>query len=147
MRRRFAYLKDGAAIYRQSFAIIRREAELERFSPSEERVAVRIIHACGMAEAARDLFFAPGVAGAAELALRAGAPIFCDSRMVAEGVTRFRLPALLLGRIGARAITMNCFQSFSTESARSGNRKAELQTARFDPSLPFKIGPTNGREA
>ena len=93
MRRRFAYLKDGAAISRQSFAIIRREAELERFSPSEERVAVRIIHACGMPEAARDLFFAPGVAGAAELALRAGAPIFCDSRMVAEGVTRFRLPA------------------------------------------------------
>ena len=93
MKRRFDYLKDGAAIYRQSFAIIRQEAELERFSLAEERIAVRIIHACGMAEAARDLYFTPGAAGAAELALRNGAPIFCDSRMVAEGVTRSRLPA------------------------------------------------------
>ena len=93
MKRRFDYLRDGAAIYRQSFAIIRQEAELERFSLAEERIAVRIIHACGMAEAARDLYFTPGAAGAAELALRNGAPIFCDSRMVAEGVTRSRLPA------------------------------------------------------
>ena len=93
MKRRFDYLRDGAAIYRQSFAIIRQEAELERFSVAEERIAVRIIHACGMAEAARDLYFTPGAAGAAELALRNGAPIFCDSRMVAEGVTRSRLPA------------------------------------------------------
>ncbi len=93
MRRRYDYEKDGAAIYRLSFATIRGEAELERFSPIEERVAVRIIHACGMAEAARDLVFAPGAAEAAERALRAGAPIFCDSRMVAEGVTRARLPA------------------------------------------------------
>ena len=93
MKRRFDYLRDGAAIYRQSFAIIRKEAELERFSVAEERIAVRIIHACGMAEAARDLYFTPGAAGAAELALRNGAPIFCDSRMVAEGVTRSRLPA------------------------------------------------------
>jgi len=93
LKRRFDYLRDGAAIYRQSFAIIRKEAELERFSVAEERIAVRIIHACGMAEAARDLYFTPGAAGAAELALRNGAPIFCDSRMVAEGVTRSRLPA------------------------------------------------------
>jgi precorrin-8X/cobalt-precorrin-8 methylmutase len=93
LKRRFDYLKDGAAIYRQSFATIRQEAELERFSVAEERIAVRIIHACGMAEAARDLYFSPGAAGAAELALRNGAPIFCDSRMVAEGVTRSRLPA------------------------------------------------------
>ena len=93
MKRRFDYLRDGAAFYRQSFAIIRQEAELERFSVAEERIAVRIIHACGMAEAARDLYFTPGAAGAAGLALRNGAPIFCDSRMVAEGVTRSRLPA------------------------------------------------------
>ncbi len=91
--RSYSYEKDGAAIYRRSFAIIRREAELDRFSPIEERVAVRIIHACGMIEAARDLVFAPGAAEAAERALGAGAPIFCDSRMVAEGVTRARLPA------------------------------------------------------
>jgi precorrin-8X/cobalt-precorrin-8 methylmutase len=87
------YEKDAAAIYRRSFAIIRGEADLARFSPVEERVAVRVIHACGMVEAARDLAFSPGAAEAARDALRAGAPIFCDARMVSEGVTRARLPA------------------------------------------------------
>jgi precorrin-8X/cobalt-precorrin-8 methylmutase len=90
---RFKYEKNGAAIYRQSFAIIRREAELARFSPLEERVAVRVVHACGMVEAARDLVFTAGAAEAAARALGSGAPIFCDARMVAEGVTRARLPA------------------------------------------------------
>jgi precorrin-8X/cobalt-precorrin-8 methylmutase len=89
----YDYEKDGAAIYRQSFAIIRREADLGRFAAVEERVAVRVVHACGIVEAARDLFFAPGAAAAAEKALKGGAPIFCDARMVAEGVTRARLPA------------------------------------------------------
>src|SRR5208283_6181469 len=78
----------------RSFAIIRGEADLKRFSPIEERVAVRVIHACGMVEAAGDLVFSPGAAAAAREALRAGAPIFCDARMVAEGVTRTRLPAM-----------------------------------------------------
>ncbi len=87
------YIRDGAEIYRQSFAIIRREADLKRFAGREERVAVRIIHACGMVEAAADLAFAPGAVDAAIAALEAGAPIFCDARMVAEGVTRARLPA------------------------------------------------------
>jgi precorrin-2/cobalt-factor-2 C20-methyltransferase len=89
----YAYEKDAAAIYRRSFAIIRSEADLARFSPIEERVAVRVIHACGMVEAAADLVFSPSAAEAARVALRAGAPIFCDARMVAEGVTRARLPA------------------------------------------------------
>jgi precorrin-8X/cobalt-precorrin-8 methylmutase len=89
----YAYEKDAAAIYRRSFAIIRGEADLARFSPVEERVAVRVVHACGMVEAVRDLVFSPGAAEAARDALRAGAPIFCDARMVAEGVTRTRLPA------------------------------------------------------
>jgi precorrin-8X/cobalt-precorrin-8 methylmutase len=89
----FAYEKDPAAIYRRSFAIIRGEADLARFSSVEERVAVRVIHACGMVEMARDLVFSPGAAEAAREALHAGAPIFCDARMVAEGVTRTRLPA------------------------------------------------------
>jgi precorrin-8X/cobalt-precorrin-8 methylmutase len=89
----YAYEKDAAAIYRRSFAIIRREADLAHFSPLEERVAVRIIHACGMVEAARELVFSPGAAEAAREALRAGAPIFCDARMVSEGVTRARVPA------------------------------------------------------
>lgn len=93
MKTGFAYEKDPAAIYRRSFAIIRGEADLAGLDPIEERVAVRVIHACGMVEAARDLFFSPGAAEAAALALRGGAPIFCDARMVAEGVTRARLPA------------------------------------------------------
>jgi precorrin-8X/cobalt-precorrin-8 methylmutase len=84
------YVRDGAEIYRHSFAIIRREADLARFNGPEERVAVRIIHACGMVEAAADIYFSPGAA----LAARArGAPVLCDARMVAEGVTRSRLPA------------------------------------------------------
>jgi precorrin-8X/cobalt-precorrin-8 methylmutase len=87
------YIRDGAEIYHKSFAIIRREADLERFSGAEERVAVRVIHACGMVEAAADLRFSQGATEAATAALRRGAPIFCDTRMVAEGVTRARLPA------------------------------------------------------
>jgi precorrin-8X/cobalt-precorrin-8 methylmutase len=93
VKSKHAYEKDAAAIYRRSFAIIRSEADLARFSPIEERVAVRIIHACGMVESTRDLAFSPGAAEAAREALRAGAPIFCDARMVSEGVTRARLPA------------------------------------------------------
>jgi precorrin-8X/cobalt-precorrin-8 methylmutase len=87
------YEKDGAAIYARSFAIIRSEARLTRFAPIEERVAVRVIHACGQVEVADDIVFTPGAAEAARLALLAGAPIFCDAKMVAEGVTRTRLPA------------------------------------------------------
>jgi precorrin-8X/cobalt-precorrin-8 methylmutase len=87
------YVRDGAAIYRQSFATIRAEAELGRFSALEERVAVRVIHACGLVEAAADLAFAHGFAATAQAALRAGAPILCDAEMVAHGVTRARLPA------------------------------------------------------
>jgi precorrin-8X/cobalt-precorrin-8 methylmutase len=88
-----AYIRDGAAIYRQSFATIRAEAELARFSALEERVAVRVIHACGMVEVAQDLEFSPDFAVAAHGALRAGAPVLCDSEMVAHGITRTRLPA------------------------------------------------------
>ena len=88
-----AYIRDGAEIYRRSFAIIRAEADLARFGPSEERVAVRIIHACGMTEIARDIVMSSGFADSARSALLAGAPIFCDSKMVANGITRARLPA------------------------------------------------------
>ncbi len=87
------YIRDGAEIYRRSFAIIRAEADLARFTPDEERVAVRIVHACGMVEAARDIVFHPGFTDAASEALKAGAPVFCDSQMVANGITRARLPA------------------------------------------------------
>jgi precorrin-8X/cobalt-precorrin-8 methylmutase len=89
----YDYEKDGGAIYARSFAIIRAEADLARFDPVEERVAVRMIHACGMTDLPADIAFTPGCARAAEAALKAGAPILCDARMVAEGVTRARLSA------------------------------------------------------
>jgi len=90
---RYPYIRDGAEIYRRSFAIIRAESDLRRFGPEEEPVAVRVIHACGQVEAAADLIFSAGFAVAAKAALAAGAPILCDSKMVADGVTRTRLPA------------------------------------------------------
>src|SRR5206468_8453763 len=88
-----AYIRDGAEIYRRSFAVIRAETDLSRFNPSEERVVVRIIHACGMTEIARDIVLSRDFAEAARGALVAGAPILCDSKMVANGITRARLPA------------------------------------------------------
>lgn len=93
MSERHVYIRDGAAIYERSFAIIRDEADLDRFSPDEERVAVRIIHASGMVEIAPEIVFSPGVVATARKALHKGAPILCDSKMVANGVTRARLPA------------------------------------------------------
>jgi precorrin-8X/cobalt-precorrin-8 methylmutase len=88
-----AYLREGAAIYERSFAIIRAEADLSAFSPQEADVVVRMIHACGLVEAARHIGFGGDLVGAARRALAAGAPILCDAEMVAHGVTRARLPA------------------------------------------------------
>jgi precorrin-8X/cobalt-precorrin-8 methylmutase len=87
------YLRDGAAIYERSFAIIRAEADLSRFTPEEADIAVRMIHAAGQVEVAPLIEFAPGFVPAARKALRSGAPILCDSEMVAHGITRARLPA------------------------------------------------------
>lgn len=87
------YETDGAAIYLQSFAMIRAEADLARFTPEEEIVAVRMIHAAGMVGLEAYIRFSPGFAIAARAALEAGAPILCDARMVSEGITRTRLPA------------------------------------------------------
>jgi precorrin-8X/cobalt-precorrin-8 methylmutase len=87
------YLRDGAAIYARSFTIIRHEADLARFSAEEADVAVRMIHACGLVEAARHIEFGQGVVAAARAALAAGAAILCDAEMVASGITRARLPA------------------------------------------------------
>ncbi|MEM7497993.1 MAG: precorrin-8X methylmutase [Pseudomonadota bacterium] len=89
----YAFETDGAAIYRESFATIRAEADLARFAPSEEPVVVRMIHAAGQVGLERHIRFALGFAEAARAALEAGAPILCDARMVSEGVTRPRLPA------------------------------------------------------
>lgn len=90
---RDAYIRNGAAIYERSFAIIRAEADLSHFSTDEADVAVRMIHACGLVEAARHIVFGHGLVAAARDALARGAPILCDAEMVAHGVIRERLPA------------------------------------------------------
>jgi precorrin-8X/cobalt-precorrin-8 methylmutase len=87
------YVHDGAEIYRRSFATIRAEADLSGLPGDVARVAVRMIHACGMVDLTGDIGFSPGVVTAARKALLGGAPIFCDAEMVASGVTRKRLPA------------------------------------------------------
>ena len=88
-----AYQRDGAAIYERSFAIIRAEADLSGFATDEADIVVRMIHACGAVEAAQHIVFGGHLVAAARGALAAGAPIFCDSEMVAHGITRARLPA------------------------------------------------------
>jgi precorrin-8X/cobalt-precorrin-8 methylmutase len=87
-----SYQTDGAAIYLESFATIRAEADLARFTAEEEVVVVRMIHAAGMVGLERHVRFSPGMAIAARAALEDGAPILCDARMVSEGITRPRLP-------------------------------------------------------
>ena len=90
----YSYETDGAAIYAESFATIRAEAQLARFAPDEEQVAVRMIHAAGMVGLEAHLRFSPGMVAVARRALVSGAPILCDAHMVSEGVTRARLPAM-----------------------------------------------------
>ena len=90
--RRFNYLRDGAEIYRRSFATIRVEADLARFPRDEEHIAVRMIHACGMVEIAADLVFSHAAVAQARQALLQGAPILCDSKMLARGIIAARLP-------------------------------------------------------
>ena len=87
------YIRDGNEIYRQSFATIRAEADLSRIPADLEKLAVRVIHASGMVDIAGSLRFSEGAGRAGRDALKAGAPILCDARMVAEGITRARLPA------------------------------------------------------
>ncbi|WP_116951887.1 precorrin-8X methylmutase [Jiangella endophytica] len=90
--RRFDYADDGAAIYAESFATIRAESDLSRLPADAEKVAVRMVHACGQVDLTKDLDIHPRLVGAARDALRAGAPILTDATMVAAGVTRARLP-------------------------------------------------------
>ncbi|MFF4619072.1 precorrin-8X methylmutase [Nonomuraea jabiensis] len=87
------YLRDGAEIYRRSFATIRAETDLTGMPPEVAQVAVRMIHACGMTDLVTDLDWSPDVVVRAREALRRGAPVLCDAQMVASGVTRRRLPA------------------------------------------------------
>ena len=89
----FDYVRDGAEIYRRSFAVIRAEADLSRFPADVARVVVRMIHSCGMTDLPGDVGYSDGVVRAARAALLAGAPVLCDAQMVASGITRGRLPA------------------------------------------------------
>ncbi len=93
MPERLDYLRDGARIYERSFAIIRAEADLSRFSAHDADIVVRMIHACGCIEVAGRIVFGAGLVAAARGALARGAPILCDSEMVARGITRARLSA------------------------------------------------------
>jgi precorrin-8X/cobalt-precorrin-8 methylmutase len=90
---KFDYVRDGAEIYRRSFAAIRAEADLDRFPDDVARVVVRMIHACGMTDLPADVGYSDGVVRAARAALLGGAPVLCDAQMVASGITRSRLPA------------------------------------------------------
>jgi precorrin-8X/cobalt-precorrin-8 methylmutase len=92
MSERAAYLRDGAAIYERSFAIIRAEADLSRFTAEQADIVVRMIHACGQVDLAQHVVFGGNFVAAARNALAAGAPIFCDAEMVVHGITRARLP-------------------------------------------------------
>ena len=87
------YLRDPKAIYRQSFATIRREADLSNFTEDIANIAVRLIHACGMTDIVNDIIYSPDAASSAREALKQGAPVLCDARMVAEGIISSRLPA------------------------------------------------------
>ena len=127
------YIRDGAAIYEKSFATIRAESDLSGLSPEEARVAVRVIHACGMVEITRDLRFGAGFAEAARAALLAGKPILCDSQMVAHGITRARLPA------GNEVICTLSDPQVPALAARIGNTRSaaalDLWGARLDGAL------------
>lgn len=129
----FDYIRDGRAIYERSFAIIRAEADLARFTPEEADVAVRMIHACGLVEAAAAIEFHPAVVASARAALEAGAPILCDAEMVARGVTRSRLPA-----DNAVVCTLNDPRVAALAEARGTTRSAaavELWRDRLDGAV------------
>lgn len=129
----YDYEHDGAAIYVRSFATIRAEANLSHLSPAEARVAVRVIHACGMVEIGRDLAFSPDFATAARAALLAGRPILCDAKMVAHGITRARLPA------GNEVLCLLDDPAVPALAARIGNTRSaaalDLWGARLEGAL------------
>jgi precorrin-8X/cobalt-precorrin-8 methylmutase len=133
MSAHYDYVRDGAEIYRRSFAVIRAEADLARFDKGEARVATRIIHSCGMVEIAHDLVFSPGFTAAARAALLAGKPVLCDSKMVANGITRPRLPAAneIICTLDAPDIEGRAARLGTTRSAAA----LDLWGARMDGAL------------
>jgi precorrin-8X/cobalt-precorrin-8 methylmutase len=127
------YVKDGAEIYRRSFATIRAEASLGGLPSDVERVAVRMIHSCGMVDLVRDLAFSPDVVARARAALLGGAPVLCDAMMVASGVTRRRLPAgnEIICTLGDRRVASLAETLGTTRSAAA----LELWGSRLDGAV------------
>jgi precorrin-8X/cobalt-precorrin-8 methylmutase len=123
------YIRDGAEIYRNSFAIIRAEADLACFSGAGEKVAVRIIHATGMVEIARDIVMSEDFADRARAALLSGAPILCDSQMVAHGITRARMPA------GNRVVCSLADPSVPELAQRMGTTRSAAAVELWRPDL------------
>ena len=124
------YIRDAAEIYRQSFATIRAEADLSSFPTDVARVVVRLIHTCGQVDVAEHVAFTPGVVSATYAALRSGAPILCDSSMVAAGITAARLPA------GNEVVSLVADPRAPELAKRSGNTRSaaggELWADRLD---------------
>jgi precorrin-8X/cobalt-precorrin-8 methylmutase len=112
------YIRDAAEIYRQSFATIRAEADLTPFPEDVARVVVRLIHTCGQVDVAEHVAFTPGVVAATHAALVAGAPILCDSSMVAAGITAARLPA------GNEVVSLVADPRAAELAQRSGNTRS-----------------------
>jgi precorrin-8X/cobalt-precorrin-8 methylmutase len=127
------YQTNGAAIYLESFTTIRAEADLARFTPEEEVVAVRMIHAAGMVGLEQHICFSPGMAIAARAALEAGAPILCDARMVSEGITRPRLP------VGNEVICTLNDPRVPEMAARMGNTRSAAALELWRPHLAGAI--------
>jgi precorrin-8X/cobalt-precorrin-8 methylmutase len=128
-----SYIRDGAEIYRNSFAIIRAEADLSRFDETEEKVAVRIIHACGMTDIVKDIAMSPTFAASARAALLRGAPILCDAKMVAHGITRSRLPR------GNRVICTLDDPAVAGLAAEAGNTRSATALELWRPDLEGAI--------
>lgn len=127
------YERDGLAIYRQSFAMIRREADLSAFPEPEADAVVRMIHACGQVDLTADISFTPGVVSAARAALQAGAPVLADTAMVASGVTRTRLPAdnAVICTLGEPAVPRLASEFATTRTAAA----VELWRAHIDGAV------------
>jgi len=128
-----SYIRDGAEIYRKSFAIIRAEADLSRFKALEEKVAVRIIHACGTTDIVGDIEMSPTFAASARAALLRGAPILCDAKMVAHGITRSRLPK------GNNVICTLDDPAVARLAAQAGNTRSATALELWRPHLEGAI--------
>jgi precorrin-8X/cobalt-precorrin-8 methylmutase len=149
----FDYVRDGAEIYRRSFATIRAEAELSGFPADVAQVVVRMIHSCGMTDLPRDIAYSTGVVRQARAALRNGAAILCDAQMVAAGITRSRLPAdnEVVCILRDPAVVALAARLGTTRSAAA----VDLWTEQLDgavvaignaPTALFRLLELNGRE-